>query len=671
MKKTVLFASAISFLFAGIFLVAMPVIAEDEWLYSDHATLGIKVHSALDILSTNDNFAFDSLSVNLSFIPKNTERQIASVDYSPMPSDLDDTAVFTTSSMGHFKFGYDATIRTTNNVKRVREKINFPYAILENLQGDTQDLKRYVEPSKRIDSDNPEIIKAASMIAQGEDDYYLVVDKISDFVNKEVTYNLSTLFIKGTKDASWVLRNKEGVCSEITVLFIAMLRSVGIPARFVSGISYTNSPLFAYSFGPHAWAEVYFPNVGWIPYDITYGEFGYIDLGHVEMRKSVDAEETSTTYVWKARNVEVDSGDMAIDGSIIEKSDERDDDIIILLEPSYEKIGFLSYNIITATIKNPNNYYMSKKIRLAKTQDIDFFEKEKQVALLPNEEKSVFFVVRTPHLDNGYTYTFPITAYTDQNETGTTTFESAESALMLSENEMIDLLSELETSSKAAKNLARKAGLSCFQRDYYVDEIINLRCTLSNQGNFYLENITACVEDDCRRVDLGIGRSIKMNFSLTTETAGTNNIPVNIRNAELSQGSVIALNILDLPKVEIISVDTPENVSFDDSFGVAYTIQRKSVSEPKKIHGTITVDGEKRELDISQLDNKFKIESKILGSELTEASTIIFKITYEDALGRQYSDEKESEIRLNTLTLTQKIRVLLNKINAYFNNLIA
>ncbi len=667
MKKSMLFISVL-LLSVLVLIGSVSVLAEDEWLYSDHATLGIKVHSSLDIITTNDNFAFDSLTVNLSFIPKNTERQIATVSYSPMPSDLDDSAIFTTSNIGQFKFGYDAVVKTTNNVKRVRDKIDFPYSLPEELKAE---IGPYIEPSKRIDSDNAEIIKAASKIAEGEDDYYIVVDKISDFVNKEVTYNLSTLFIKGTKDASWVLRNKEGVCSEITVLFIAMLRSVGIPARFVSGISYTNSPLFAYSFGPHAWAEVYFPNTGWIPYDITYGEFGYIDLGHISMRKTIDAEETSTTYVWKARNVQVNSEDISIDGSIIEKSDAQDVDIIMSLEPAFNKVGFLSYNIITATIKNPNNYYVSKKIRIAKTQDIDFFVKEKQIALLPNEEREIFFIVRTPHLNKGYTYTFPITIYTDQNQTATTKFESTESGKVLSENEMIDLLSDLEARSKTEKKIARKAGLSCFQRDYYADEIINLRCTLSNQGNFYLENLTACIDDDCKITNLGIGRNIKMNFTLSTEKAGTNNLPVIVRNSELTQSSIISLNILDLPKIEIVSVETPENVSFDDLFNVAYTIQRKSLSEPKKIHGTIDVNGEKRNLDIENLNGKFKIESKIKGSELTQASTIIFKINYEDALGRTYEEQTQAQIRLNTLTFTQQVRVLLNKINAYFNGLIS
>ena len=72
-----------------------------------------------------------------------------------------------------------------------------------------------------------------------------------------------------TEPATWVYDNRQGVCDELTGLFISMLRELGIPARFVSGVSYTNLPEFAKPWGGHGWAEVWFPDVGWVPFDVT------------------------------------------------------------------------------------------------------------------------------------------------------------------------------------------------------------------------------------------------------------------------------------------------------------------------------------------------------------------------------------------------------------------
>ena len=48
-------------------------------------------------------------------------------------------------------------------------------------------------------------------------------------------------------------------------LLVALLRSVGIPARYVSGY------LHAAGVASHAWAEAFVPNLGWVAFDATNG----------------------------------------------------------------------------------------------------------------------------------------------------------------------------------------------------------------------------------------------------------------------------------------------------------------------------------------------------------------------------------------------------------------
>ncbi len=53
------------------------------------------------------------------------------------------------------------------------------------------------------------------------------------------------------------LSSGKGICYDYSSLFAAMLRSIGIPARLVTGKVAPNN-------GTHAWNEVYITNVGWI-----------------------------------------------------------------------------------------------------------------------------------------------------------------------------------------------------------------------------------------------------------------------------------------------------------------------------------------------------------------------------------------------------------------------
>ena len=60
------------------------------------------------------------------------------------------------------------------------------------------------------------------------DDLFIVVYKLAEWVKTNVNYDLSTLTASVSQKASWVLDNKEGVCDEITNLFIALSRALGI-----------------------------------------------------------------------------------------------------------------------------------------------------------------------------------------------------------------------------------------------------------------------------------------------------------------------------------------------------------------------------------------------------------------------------------------------------------
>jgi transglutaminase-like putative cysteine protease len=63
---------------------------------------------------------------------------------------------------------------------------------------------------------------------------------------------------------------KRGVCQDITHVFIACSRTLGIPARYVSGYFRRNDGVVNQDAG-HAWAEAFVKDLGWVAFDPTNG----------------------------------------------------------------------------------------------------------------------------------------------------------------------------------------------------------------------------------------------------------------------------------------------------------------------------------------------------------------------------------------------------------------
>ena len=72
------------------------------------------------------------------------------------------------------------------------------------------------------------------------------------------------------RGAAETLRLGSGACRDLTILFMAACRSLGIPARFVSG--YQAIPdVDDGRRHMHAWPEAWLPGAGWRGYDPTHG----------------------------------------------------------------------------------------------------------------------------------------------------------------------------------------------------------------------------------------------------------------------------------------------------------------------------------------------------------------------------------------------------------------
>lgn len=133
----------------------------------------------------------------------------------------------------------------------------------------------------------PEELKAGLFVQSGSRE---IMDKAREIVGEErnplkasdrivewVHANLAKRFSASFSNALDVLRAGGGDCTEHSVLYVALARAVGLPAREVSGIVYSDDGFYY-----HQWAEAY---VGkWIAVDPTFGQ-GRADATHIQFAR--------------------------------------------------------------------------------------------------------------------------------------------------------------------------------------------------------------------------------------------------------------------------------------------------------------------------------------------------------------------------------------------------
>ena len=114
-----------------------------------------------------------------------------------------------------------------------------------------------------IQSDHPDIKRTAQQIAAGSTDPLVVAQRLNDWVYRELEKNITL----SLPSADQVLRAKQGDCNEHTVLFVALARASGLPARSAAGVVHLRGRFYY-----HAWPEVWL-GTQWVAVDPTLGQF--------------------------------------------------------------------------------------------------------------------------------------------------------------------------------------------------------------------------------------------------------------------------------------------------------------------------------------------------------------------------------------------------------------
>jgi transglutaminase-like putative cysteine protease len=145
---------------------------------------------------------------------------------------------------------------------------------------------RYLSPEPLLESDAPEIRAEAERAVRGATDDRVRAERLTRYVNglldKKPTVSLPS--------AREVLRTRVGDCNEHTALFVAMARSIGMPARIAVGLVFMHGAFYY-----HAWPEVYISERApstplgarqgfWLPVDPTLNQYP-ADATHVRLTR--------------------------------------------------------------------------------------------------------------------------------------------------------------------------------------------------------------------------------------------------------------------------------------------------------------------------------------------------------------------------------------------------
>ena len=157
------------------------------------------------------------------------------------------------------------------------------------------DLRRFLLPEPFLESDAPEIVAEAQRVAgplkgtraRAE----RLVRHVNDLLEKKPTVSLPS--------AREVLRTRVGDCNEHTALYVALARSLAIPARIAVGLVHLHGAFYY-----HAWPEIYVEEGGgglWLPVDPTLNQFP-ADATHIRLaRGGLDRQAALLPVIGRAR----------------------------------------------------------------------------------------------------------------------------------------------------------------------------------------------------------------------------------------------------------------------------------------------------------------------------------------------------------------------------------
>lgn len=172
--------------------------------------------------------------------------------------------------------GDRAIVRTLRNPGKGRDRLS------------PEERERYLAATMRIQSDHDEIRSLARRVGGRRANTWHKVQRLQHWVYTQLEASMA----RNASSALEVLHARTGDCTEYALLFVALARASGVPAREVGGLIYlgpeaaglgaphTPGPMFVW----HAWAEIH-DGARWVSIDPSWDQMR-VDATHLKLGRS-------------------------------------------------------------------------------------------------------------------------------------------------------------------------------------------------------------------------------------------------------------------------------------------------------------------------------------------------------------------------------------------------
>ncbi len=189
-------------------------------------------------------------------------------------------------------FRVEISFMSENSVslKPINIQSSFPVATLAGK------FTPYLSSSEQVPVDHMEIKRKSKEIVQGARTQFDAVQRILSWVIDHMKYVL----IPKEYGALFSLHSGKGNCQNYSHLSAALMRAQGIPVRIVNGMTLkepyevkVGDQILSLNMaqGRHSWIEVYFPDLGWMPFDPQQSEL-FVSNRFIRGEVGIDNNET-------------------------------------------------------------------------------------------------------------------------------------------------------------------------------------------------------------------------------------------------------------------------------------------------------------------------------------------------------------------------------------------
>lgn len=132
---------------------------------------------------------------------------------------------------------------------------------------DSSDFEPYLRDSRLLNINGPVKNKAIE-ITEGKETVEEKVKAIYDWIFENMVRDNEVVGC-GRGNVDELLDSKEGKCTDIGSMFVAMCRSIGIPAKETFGVRLSEDDTADITKSQHCWIEYYQPGTGWYAIDVA------------------------------------------------------------------------------------------------------------------------------------------------------------------------------------------------------------------------------------------------------------------------------------------------------------------------------------------------------------------------------------------------------------------